>query len=434
MVAFKARGIAMERYTWVGLLVAAGITGLVGAGVGQRTYAATLPVYEVTQQGVTDEQLKKLSEALKVPVARLGTVNGPVSLTDTAAFLAIPKRPVTDAIRNKVLAAAPRPSTGAATTTEGIDVDALRGRPVFDQGAAQQAAAALLTGAGLLVDTARAVVGHTVFSASYTDESGRQIAIDKPVDTHVSYQFSAGNGYPLTGPGAHAQVTFDGRGHVVQLEYAARELNEGPTVEIIPEAEVRTRIAKRLPEGAKLEVKLVYWSPPFDSGTGPVRPAVIIPWYSYTYVTEARNPATGAVSPARSKERLIPATDDARFVPTVTLRASADRDTEVIAETEVTGGRPRYAYTWVGSNPAVTRQTGASVRYVPMARAVLPAGQPTAPGQLLATQEVVGVNVTDWRLHQAAQARHATIPSVDLWGHRLRQLGRQHGQSRSDQR
>jgi hypothetical protein len=108
MVAFKARGIAMERYTWVGLLVVAGITGFVGAGVGQRTYAATLPVYEVTQQGATDEQLKKLSEALKVPVARLGTVNGPVSLTDTAAFLAIPKRPVADAIRNKLLAAAPQ--------------------------------------------------------------------------------------------------------------------------------------------------------------------------------------------------------------------------------------------------------------------------------------------------------------------------------------
>ena len=182
---------------------------------------------------------------------------------------------------------------------------------------------------------------------------------------------------------------------MTQLEYAARELREGPPVEIIPEAEARTRIAKRLPEGAKLEVKLVYWSPPFDSGIGLVRPAVIIPWYSYTYVTEARNPATGAVSPARSKERLIPATDDARFVPAMTLRASADRVTEVFAEAEVIGGRPRYAYTWVGSNPAATRQTGASVRYVPMARAVPPAGQPTAPGQLLATQEVVGVNVTD---------------------------------------
>jgi len=389
-------GIAMYRHVWVGLMIVTSIPGFLGVCAGERTYAATLPVYEVTQQGVTDEQLKKLSEALKVPVARLGAVNGPVSLTDTAAFLVMPKRPVTDAtIRNRLLAATPRPSTGAAITTEGIDVDALRGRPVFDESAAQQAAAALFAGAGLRVDTAGAVVSHTVFSASYTDESGKQVAIDKPVDTRVSYQFSTSNGYPLTGPGAHAEVTFDGQGHVTQLRYAARELREGPSVEIIPEAEARTRVAKRLSEGAKLDVKLVYWSPPFDSGIGAVRPAVIIPWYSYAYVTEVKNPATGAVSQARSKERLIPATDDPRFVPTATLHASADRGTEVSAQVEVTGGRPPYIYTWVGSNPAVTPQTGASVRYTPMVRAVRPAGRPTAPGQLLATQEVVGVNVTD---------------------------------------
>ena len=152
--------MAIYCHTWIGLMMVASLTGILGAG--ERANAATLPVYEVTQQGVTDQQLKQLSEALKVPVARIGTVNAPVDLTDTTAFLAIPKRPVQRPGRTA-------PSRSAAITTEGLDVEALRSRPVFGDSAAQQAAAALFAGAGLRVDTAHAVVGHSVFSASYTD-------------------------------------------------------------------------------------------------------------------------------------------------------------------------------------------------------------------------------------------------------------------------
>ena len=78
----------------------------------------------------------------------------------------------------------------------------------------------------------------------------------------------------------------------------------------------------------------------------------------------------------------------------------------------VTGGRTPYVYTWVGSNPAVTAQTGASVRYAPMARVVPPAGRPTAPGQLVETQEVVGVNVTD--------ANGVTVTATQVIGVRAR--------------
>lgn len=391
----------MNIQRWVSALLMASATSYLSAC--SRASAAppvaqtdTLPVYEVVQQGATAEQIRKLSEALKLPAERLGARNGRVNLTAAEEYLSIPGLPVTDATVNRKLRASTRkedPST--QIQIEQIDVKALRKIPVFESKAALNSAASLFAAAGLHLESAKPVVSHTVFSASYTDEAGAPVSIDQILDTRVSYQFAEKHGYPLTGPGANVGATYDGQGRVTQLQYAFRDLKEGPSVKIISEGEARNRIAKLAPANAKVDVKLVYWCPPFESAVGRMTPAEIIPWYSYTSITEVKNPRTGAISQIRSKERLIPATDDPRFVPTVRLKVSGSGGTEVSASVEVSGGRAPYTYNWVGSNPSVTTAAGASVRYTAMTRAVPAQGTRFAPNQRIPVDEIVAVNATD---------------------------------------
>ena len=356
----------------------------------------TLPVYDVVQQGATNEQIAKLAQALKWPLENLGAKNGSVSFTDAENYLAIPSRPVTDTpVTRKLLSSTRKEDPSTQIQMERIDVEELRKLPVFDPNNALKSAASLFSGAGFHLEAAKSVVNHTVFSASFTDEAGAPVSIHQVLDTRVSYQFTEKHGYPLTGPGAHVQVSYNAQGKVTQLHYAVRELKEGPGVKIIPESEARHRIAKRVPANAKVDIKLVYWCPPFEAAVGRVAPANIIPWYSYTGLVEVKDSATGRISQIRSKERLIPATDDLRFVPTARLKVSGSGGTEVSASVEVSGGRAPYTYAWVGSNPSVSAANGASVRYTPLVRAVPAEGTRFEPNRRISVNEIVAVNVID---------------------------------------
>ena len=59
---------------------------------------------------------------------------------------------------------------------------------------------------------ARPDVRHAHGSVSYTDASGKPIAIRRELDTTVTYTFVAADGIPLVGPGAQAHVTYDADG------------------------------------------------------------------------------------------------------------------------------------------------------------------------------------------------------------------------------
>ena len=73
----------------------------------------------------------------------------------------------------------------------------------------------------------------------------------------------------------------------------------------------------------------------------------------------------------RSRVSLIPATDDLRYVPEITLRASAD-GAVVRAHAVVRGGTPPYTYIWGGSDERVSRSTGDAIEYTAQARATDP--------------------------------------------------------------
>src|SRR5262249_3674147 len=82
------------------------------------------------------------------------------------------------------------------------------------------------------------------------------------------------------------------------------------------------------------------------------------------------NPITSEVSTINLIPTLIPATDDAAFVPAGNLSASVLGGTQVVASVTMAGGMPPYTYQWAGSSADISLNTGASVAYPPKVRAL----------------------------------------------------------------
>jgi hypothetical protein len=147
-------------------------------------------------------------------------------------------------------------------------------------------------------------------------------------------------------------------------------------------------------------MRLVYWCPPIESAASTERaqdaatavgPVSLIPWYSFTGSLPATD-ATGRVPGATTRERLIPATDDPRYVPSIQLKVSGSGTTQVQASVTATGGRAPYAYVWSASSPEVLANRTASVSYAPLARVV---PSTIGPNETVATNESLSVTVID---------------------------------------
>jgi len=391
--------------TWKGseafsvLLMMAGVAILMSlfAGNAAAQSEPALPVYEVTRAGMGDVQARKLAGALNIPADRLLLRDGVVSFVDPNGYLFVPTVPVSDpAILEKLRATAAQERPETRLRLQAIDFAALEKLPVMGTETALKKTAEAFASAGLRLESAKPATGHAKFTATFTEASNAGASVNHELNTWVNYEFFSKGGHPLIGPGAQVQVTYNGAGTVVQLNYATRELKEGPTVKVLPEEEARERVAKLFPGNARISLKLVYWCPPLRRAPGqkePISPKFIIPWYAINSKIPVTNPRTGTVSELRSKVQLIPATDDRRFVPTVHLRVSGRERVE--AAVEVSGGRAPYTYVWAGSNPVASEQTGASISYVPLVRAVPRPGIVLPDNVTLARRETVGVTVTD---------------------------------------
>ncbi len=349
-----------------------------------------LPVYEVTQPGANDTMVRGLSEKFKIPMEGLTVRNGMISFRDSATYLSIPSQPVTDrALMEKLKARSKDEINDAPIQYDAIDFDALQKRTAPDSATVLKLAADAFTPAGFHLESAKTVIGHTTFSASYTDDAGKKVSVaDRQLDTRVSYEFYDKNGYKFTGPGAHVQVTFNSDNKISQLHYAWREVKAVASVKVLPEAEARKRIEKMLPAGAKINMKLVYWCPPFENTKDKAGPRTIIPWYSFTGTVEKKS-ANGRVTQITTKERLIPATEDSNYIPRVTLKVRGQGTDRVDASVEVAGGHPPYTYVWAGSNPSVLSIDANTVSYQPVIR-----GE-AATAVTSSANESVSVMVTD---------------------------------------
>jgi len=358
----------MKNLTALPLMLAGGIF----LAQAQAPTPATLPVYHVVKSGASETEAAALAKELQIPAESLVRSHGRVSFVDSKKFLVVPTAPVTDANTVRRLREATRnknPETEIRMTA--IDAKALEALRILDEKTALDKTAKALEASALGLQLATPAAGHSTLTMYTRDSSGKWKAKSTQLDTTVNYKFSVEGGLPLIGPGAQAQVTYDGEGRVSQLVYSARQLKAGETVKILSEDEVRRRIAPKLPASARITTRLVYLSPPLDGGLGRAdggQPSTIIPYYAFYGTTRVANGREGADSEIRSRVSFIPATDDPRFVPSVTVTASAD-GAAVRAHAAVTGGTPPYTYIWGGSDPEVSRTDSDSVQYTAQARA-----------------------------------------------------------------
>jgi hypothetical protein len=314
-----------------------------------------LPVYRVATTGIRETQAHQLAEALKIPAKGLRWLDGEASFVDRDKYLAVPSTLIKDP---DIIAR----FTGATTNhhpdipigVTGIDYAALDRHVPFADSLALGSATAALESAGLTPASARPIVGHTVFTTVSIDADGAEQKQRRTLlDTHVSYRFVV-DGYPLVGPGAQIQISFAAKGEVTRLIHATRVLEPGPSVAIIDADAIRQRIASSVTDDVVVDVRLVYLAPSLRNalnGASYWRPSDIIPWYAVTVTRTVKHPDRGTEHPLTSRVRLIPATDDTRFVPSVTVAASAIDGSRVKARATVSGGTAPYSFLWGDRTP-----------------------------------------------------------------------------------
>jgi hypothetical protein len=338
----------------------------------QAPTPTTLPVYHVVKSGASETEAAALAKQLQIPTESLVTAHGKVSYVDPKKFLVVPTAPVTDNDTVRRLRDATKNKNPAMEIrATAIDAKALEALRVLDEKTALETTAKALEASELRLQMVTPVAGHSTLTMYTRDSNGTWQAKSTPLDTTVNYKFTVDNGLPLVGPGAQAQVTYDSEGHVSQLVYSVRQLKAGEMVKIIPEDEAKRRIAPKLPATARITTRLVYLSPPLDGGLGRAdggQASTIIPYYAFYGTTRIANGREGADGEVRSRVSYIPATDDPRFVPSVTMTASAD-GAAVRAHAAVRGGTPPYTYIWGGTDPEVSNTDSDSIQYTALARA-----------------------------------------------------------------
>jgi hypothetical protein len=331
-------------------------------------------VYEVVKNGATASEATALAARLGIQSKSLVLPGGAIAFVDPTRYLSISK--LSEEEREKVTRSplagraieATRNKDGKRKITPAIlNAGAFSELKVLPEESARTKAASALSEAGLMPQWGEISVGHHELSLYSKDGKKSIIRNNSPIDTEVAYRFTDPNGYPIYGPGAQAQITYDASGNVSRVLYAARKLKAGDKVQVIPREEAEKQIALLFPPKSTIKLRLVYFAPPLSRATEKSGVETLIPWYAYYATTHVANAKTGAVREVRSKIGFIPATHDPRFVPSVSVEASGR--SQVRASASVRGGRPPYRYIWGGSNFAGSQNEESSITYTPRIRA-----------------------------------------------------------------
>jgi hypothetical protein len=351
----------------------------------------SLPVYEVVKAGTTSAEAALLAEKLGLQSRDILSRGGMINFVDPARYLRVPTAARTESrLLDEAIAATRNKDPSRTITPTVLNAREAGELQVVAEDWVMARTEAAFKAAKLEPQFGRASVGHNVISLYSIDGKRSVMRESVPIDTEVTFKFTTPDGFPIYGPGAEVQVTYDAGGHVSRLLYAARRLKPVGHVKIIPQAEANERIARHFPANAKITSRLVYFAPPLANADGESRVTTLIPWYAYYATRQVVVSATGAASQVRSKIGFMPATPDERFVPTARLAVSGG--TQVHGLVDVHGGRAPYQYVWSGSNPA-SQRSRADISYRPELRAARPFLE--SPDFRLHRNETLSVTVID---------------------------------------
>ncbi|MCU7851966.1 MAG: hypothetical protein KZQ80_07115 [Candidatus Thiodiazotropha sp. (ex Monitilora ramsayi)] len=233
----------------------------------QSDFPEALPIYKVTEHGISKDQVEALAKALNIKALELDQY-GAVHFSDINTFLSLPMKAEAPEY--------PRDSEDeGGIIYEGFDYQAIEKIKVLDVKSATAKFSGALSETRLLPSGAVPLTSHSRFEA--VSSKGKVIA-DQPIDTAVSLQFRL-NDVSLEGPGANIRAAFGGDGNVTQLSYAFRSLKEAGKVLVVDENEARNRCATWTTTFNKalardITPSLAYFAPPMSERIEILAPSI----------------------------------------------------------------------------------------------------------------------------------------------------------------
>jgi hypothetical protein len=301
---------------------------------------ASLPGFVVTSAGLSGGQASALAGALGIPADKLVVADGAALFIDPQRFQAVPMRAADD------------PGLGQGeddqpAALEAFDFDALKRLKALDGKAALARFGEALSSANAVPQYGAPIAQHSLFEA--VDANGKPMLEAVKLDTHVNYRFSL-EGVPLIGPGALVNVAYAPDGQVSALNYAARGLSKGAELPIIPLSDAQQACVRALLGQAPgvdlaaaagdggLQTQLVYYAPPLSiQGV-----QMILPHYDCGGTINVNG------QPVEMLHVLVPAAQDAKLTPAVSLKAQY-KDGQITARATVQGGMGPYSYEWTSA-------------------------------------------------------------------------------------
>lgn len=333
-------------------------------------FAKELPVFHVTDNGISDSQAYQFSKSLQVNPELIDFETfhrtGKLSYVDLAKHQYIPTR---------IVGKGEPDEEKKSTLLEQIDFDALAMTQPVDQDVVLHQLVTSLKEAELLPQAYKPYLRHTQFEA--VDSAGKPIA-DALIDTKVDLQLYTAD-LPLIGPGAKISATVGADGSTTQFQYANRSLEQAEYVPVIDHATAKRECQQRLLSSRKntmldelnITTQLVYYAPSLDLTSV----KTIQPHYDCGGTAVVDGEIVNLL------HQLIPAVDSAVYVEEVSVRAKIRGDF-IDARVDINGGQPPYQIDWSASHVKPTNRDGSAVSF------------PLQPRKG-ANEEVVTVKVTD---------------------------------------
>lgn len=300
----------------------------------EECFPTELPIFTVTGPLISSAQAATLAEGLGIPGESLIYEDGVALFVDPANFQAAPMLPVDGDFGPG--------EDGGEVVAETFNFDALAEITPISGEAALKRFQDALGRADIVAQmfNPTAEVLHT--NLEVVSPEGRMMA-DAMLDTHLRYSFRL-NGLPMLGQGAQLNFALGPDGSTTALLFALPAVTPAEMVPIIPPSEATEACRQQLGplgDSSALSPSLVYYVPDLALG-----PQTVIPHWDCGGTVQVGGEQVILLN------QLLPAADDPKYTPQVSLSVDAD-DLLVMAAAEVQGGAPPYDFEWSATSAPV---------------------------------------------------------------------------------